>query len=71
MPNKVSLYASVGPELTHYDVDVDARDADASRHRQACRRTCSMSGRTHRGGSCTSRPATARRAWGRPATRIT
>ena len=24
MPNKVSLYASVGPELTHYDVDVDA-----------------------------------------------
>ena len=24
MPNKVSLYANVGPELTHYDVDVDA-----------------------------------------------
>jgi 6-phosphogluconolactonase (cycloisomerase 2 family) len=24
MPNKVWLYANVGPELTHYDVDVDA-----------------------------------------------
>ena len=24
MPNKVSLYASVGPELTQYEVDVDA-----------------------------------------------
>jgi 6-phosphogluconolactonase len=24
VPGKVSLYASVGPELTHYDVDVDA-----------------------------------------------
>ncbi|HEY2618578.1 MAG TPA: beta-propeller fold lactonase family protein, partial [Acetobacteraceae bacterium] len=23
MPNKVSLYASVGPDLTHYDVDVE------------------------------------------------
>ena len=23
MPNKVSLYASVGSELTHYDVDVE------------------------------------------------
>ena len=24
MPDKVSLYANVGPELTHYDMDVDA-----------------------------------------------
>ena len=34
MPNKVSLYASVGPELTHYDVDVDAARADPPRHGQ-------------------------------------
>ena len=31
--NRVALYASVGPELTHYDVDVEARDADPARHR--------------------------------------
>ena len=24
MPDKVSLYANVGPELTQYDMDVDA-----------------------------------------------
>ena len=24
MPDKVSLYASVGAELTHYDMDIDA-----------------------------------------------
>ena len=33
-PNRLALYTSVGPELTHYDVDVEASTLDRLRHGQ-------------------------------------
>ena len=34
---KAALYANVGADLTHYDVDVDGRRADQARNRHAAR----------------------------------
>ena len=70
MPNKVWLYANVGPELTQYDVDVDAA-ALTRRETVSLPANVQYAWRMHRGSSFMSRPATARPAWGRRAATIT
>jgi len=69
--HRVALYASVGPELTQYDVDVEAAAL-------VRRSTVTLPANVHYawphvsgGGICMSLPATACRGWERWATGIT
>jgi len=66
---QLALYANVGPELTHFDVDVDAATL-TRRGSVTLPRMYNTLGRMHRSPFSTSRAATVRPAWGRLATRI-
>ena len=55
---KVALYANVGADLTHYDVDVAS--AELIKEKQSrCLRGCNMPGRMHRDAIYMSRPTVA------------
>jgi len=69
-PARVALYASVGPELTQYDIDVEAA-ALTRGGTISLPANVTTPGRMLRAGISMSRQATPRRGWGRPAQSIT
>ena len=67
---KVALYANVGADLTHYDVDVAGAEL-VKRATVTLPAACNMPGRMYRGAISMSRPAAVRQVMVRPGPSIT
>ena len=67
---KVALYANVGADLTHYDVDVAGAEL-IKRETVTLPAACNMPGRMHRDAIFMSRPAAARQVMARKGASIT
>jgi hypothetical protein len=67
----VALYANVGADLTHYDVDVAGAELTKRETRLRCLRVCNMPGLTRQGGTFMSQPAAARQVTALPGQSIT